>query len=92
MGNSFHYVLTFRDGADVLTEFDVPYLEFRLEKIVKRIKDADVSIVPSRKYRISRYKGTMDFSYSDVCFYSDGKGDVHYDSLPLDKAGRRVIE
>ena len=43
-------------------------------------KGADVVIVPNRKYRISRYKGTMDFSYADVSFYSDEKGDVHYGS------------
>ena len=43
-------------------------------------KGADVVIVPNRKYRISRYKGTMDFSYADVSFYSDEKVDVHYGS------------
>ena len=88
--NYFHYVVKFEDSPAVLCEFDASYLEFRLGMLVERMKGADVSIVPNRKYRISRYKGTMDFSYSDVCFYSDGKGDVHYDSLPLDKAGRRV--
>lgn len=88
--NYFHYVVKFEDSPAVLCEFDASYLEFRLGMLVERMKGADVSIVPNRKYRISRYKGTMDFSYSDVCFYSDEKGDVHYDSLPLDKAGRRV--
>ena len=88
--NYFHYVVKFEDSPAVLCEFDVSYLEFRLGILVERMKGADVSIVPNRKYRISMYKGTTDFSYSDVCFYSDEKGDVHYDSLPLDKAGRRV--
>ena len=78
--NYFHYVVKFEDSPAVLREFDVPYLEFRLGMLVERMKSADVLIVPNRKYRISRYKGTMDFSYADVCFYSDGKGDVHYGS------------
>lgn len=81
MGNSFHYVVKFEDSPAVLGEFDASYLEFRLGKLTERMKGADVSIVPNRKYKISRYKGTMDFSYSDVCFYSDEKGDVHYDSF-----------
>ena len=81
MRNKFHYVVKFEDSPAVLREFDAPYLELRLGKLVERMKDADVVIVPNRKYRISRYKGTIDFSYSDVCFYSDGKGDVHYDSF-----------
>lgn len=48
MGNSFHYVLTFRNGTDVDLDYDCFY----------------------------HYE-----CYSDVCFYSDGKGDVHYDSF-----------
>ena len=44
-------------------------------------KGADVVIVPNRKYKISRYCGTMDYTYADVSFYSDGKGDVHYGSF-----------
>ena len=59
MENSFHYVLTFINGADVDLDNDCFY----------------------------HYE-----CYGDVCFGSDGKGDVHYNSLPLDKAGRRVIE
>ena len=47
MGNSFHYVLTFRNGADVDLDYDCSY----------------------------HYE-----CYADVCFYSDGKGDVHYGS------------
>ena len=81
MRTNFHYVVKFEDSPAVLREFDAPYLELRLGKLVERMKDADVVIVPNRKYRISRYKGTMDFSYSDVRFYSDEKGDVHYDSI-----------
>ena len=46
------------------------------------MKDADVLIVPNRKYKISRYYGTMDYTYADVSFYSDGKGDVHYGRRP----------
>ena len=80
MKNNFHYVVKFEDSPAVLREFDASYLELRLEKLTERMKDADVVIVPNRKYRISMYKGTMDFSYADVCFYSDGKGDVHYGS------------
>ena len=68
MRTNFHYVLTFRNRTDV------PYLEFRLEKLINRMKSADVSIVPNHKYRFSKY--------SDVCFYSDGKGDVHYGRRP----------
>ena len=78
--NYFHYVVKFEDSPAVLGEFDVSYLEFRLGMLVERMKGADVVIVPNRKYRISRYKGTTDFSYADVCFYSDEKGDVHYGS------------
>ena len=80
MKNNFHYVVKFEDSPAVLGEFNAPYLELRLGKLKERMKDADVIIVPNRKYRISRYKGTMDFSYADVCFYSDGNGDVHYSS------------
>ena len=78
--NYFHYVVKFEDSPAVLGEFDVSYPEFHLGMLVERMKGADVLIVPNRKYRISRYKGTMDFSYADVCFYSDEKGDVHYGS------------
>ena len=46
MGNSFHYVLTFRNGTDV--DLDDNYF-YHYE------------------------------CYADVCFNSDGKGDVHYD-------------
>ena len=80
MKNNFHYVVKFEDSPAVLREFDAPYLELRLGKLTEMMKDANVLIIPNRKYRISRYKGTMDFSYADVCFYSDGKGDVHYGS------------
>lgn len=55
MGNSFHYVLTFRNGTDV--------------PIVNRIKDTDVDC-------FYHYE-----CYSDVCFDSDRKGDVHYSSI-----------
>ena len=84
MKNNFHYVVKFEDSPAVLGEFDASYLELRLGKLTERMKDADVVIVPNRKYRISRYKGTMDFSYADVSFYSDGKGDVHYGSRRVD--------
>ena len=80
MKNNFHYIVKFEDSPAVLGEFDASYLELRLGKLSERMKDADVLIIPNRKYRISRYKGTMDFSYADVCFYSDEKGDVHYGS------------
>ena len=79
--NYFHYVVKFEDSPAVLGEFYAPYLELRLGKLTERMKGADVVIVPNRKYKISRYKGTMDFSYSDVRFYSDEKGDVHYGSI-----------
>lgn len=49
MGNSFHYVLTFRNGADVDLDDDCIY----------------------------HYE-----CYVDVCFNSDGKGDVHYGRRP----------
>ena len=65
----------------MLGEFDASYLEFRLGMLVEMMKGADVVIIPNRKYRISRYKGTMDFSYADVCFYSDEKGDVLYNII-----------
>lgn len=80
MRNKFHYVVKFENSPAVLREFDAPYLELRLGKLVERMKDADVLIVPNRKYKISRYCGTMDYTYADVSFYSDGKGDVHYGS------------
>lgn len=48
MGNSFHYVLTF-------------------------INDADVDVGDDCFYHYE--------CYVDVCFYADGKGDVHYDSF-----------
>ena len=73
--------MKFEDSPAVLREFDAPYLELRLGKLVERMKDADVLIIPNRKYKISRYHGTMDYTYADVSFYSDGKGDVHYDSF-----------
>lgn len=79
--NYFHYVVKFEDSPAVLGEFYAPYLELRLGKLTERMKGADVVIIPNRKYKISRYKGTMDFSYSDVRFYSDEKGDVHYGSI-----------
>ena len=79
--NYFHYVVKFEDSPAVLGEFYAPYLELRLGKLTERMKGADVVIVPNRKYKINRYKGTMDFSYSDVSFYSDEKGDVHYGSI-----------
>ena len=79
--NYFHYVVKFEDSPAVLGEFYAPYLELRLGKLTERMKGAYVVIVPNRKYKISRYKGTMDFSYSDVSFYSDEKGDVHYGSI-----------
>ena len=81
MRTKFHYVVKFEDSPAVLREFDAPYLELRLGKLVERMKDADVVIVPNRKYKISMYKGTMDYTYADVSFYSDGKGDVHYGSF-----------
>ena len=84
MKNNFHYVVKFEDSPAVLREFDASYLELRLGKLTERMKDADVVIVPNRKYRISMYKDTMDFSYADVSFYSDGKGDVHYGSRRVD--------
>ena len=55
MGNSFHYVLTFRNGTDV--------------PIVNRIENTDVDCV-------YHYE-----CFSNVSFYSDGKGDVHYGSF-----------
>ena len=79
--NYFHYVVKFEDSPAVLGEFYAPYLELRLGKLTESMKGADVVIIPNRKYKISRYKGTMDFSYSDVRFYSDEKGDVHYGSI-----------
>lgn len=82
--NYFHYVVKFEDSPAVLREFDASYLEFRLGRLTERMKDAGVVIVPNRKYRISRYKDTMDFSYADVCFYSDEKGGVHYGSRRVD--------
>ena len=81
MRNKFHYVVKFEDSPAVLREFDAPYLELRLGKLVERMKDADVVIVPNRKYKISRYCGTMNYTHADVSFYSDGKGDVHYESF-----------
>ena len=82
MKNKFHYVVKFEDSPAVLREFDAPYLELRLGKLVERMKDADVLIIPNRKYKISRYCGTMNYTYADVSFYSDGKGDVHYGRRP----------
>ena len=82
MRNKFHYVVKFEDSPAVLREFDAPYLELRLGKLVERMKDADVLIIPNRKYKISRYCGTMNYTYADVSFYSDGKGDVHYGRRP----------
>ena len=84
MRNKFHYVVKFEDSPAVLREFDATYLELRLGKLVERMKDADVVIVPNRKYKISRYCGTMDYTYADVSFYSDEKGDVHYGSRRVD--------
>ena len=83
MRNKFHYVVKFEDSPAVLREFDAQYLEFRLGKLVERMKDADVVIIPNRKYKISRYCGTMDYTYADVSFYSDEKGDVHYGRRPV---------
>lgn len=54
-GNSFHYVLTCKNGTDV--------------SIVNRIEDTDVDC-------FYHYE-----CFGDVCFDSDGKGDVHYDSF-----------
>ena len=84
MKDNFHYIVKFEDSHAVLREFNAPYLELRLGRLSERMKDADVLIIPNRKYRISMYKGTMDFSYADVCFYSDEKGDVHYGSRRVD--------
>ena len=82
MRTNFHYVVKLEDSPAVLCEFDAPYLELRLGKLVERMKDADVVIVPNRKYKISMYDGgTMDYTYADVSFYSDEKGDVHYGSI-----------
>ena len=86
MRNKFHYVVKFEDSPAVLREFDAPYLELRLGKLVERMKDADVLIIPNRKYKISRYCGTMDYTYADVSLYSDGKGDVHYGRRPATTA------
>ena len=80
MKNNFHYVVKFEDSPAVLREFDAPYLELRLGKLTERMKDADVLIIPNRKYRISRYKGTMDLSYAVVWKKKKKKGDVHYGS------------
>lgn len=87
MENYYHYyVVKLQDDCtDVLGEFYVSYMELRLEMLAERMKGAGVSIVPNSKYRISVYKNdNMDFSYCDVCFYSDEKGDVHYGSRRVD--------
>ena len=76
--NYFHYVVKFEDSPAVLGEFDGSYLEFRLGMLTERMKGADVLIIPNRKYRISRYKGTMDYTYADVCFNINRKSDVNY--------------
>ena len=50
IGNSFHYILTFINGADVdLDDDDDCFYHYEC--------------------------------FVDVCFDSDGKGDVHYDSF-----------